>query len=138
MIKMHTLGHGFVPPDIQAGAMRYHGMSPLVSVLYQQKVIEAVAYPQLTVLESAVQFIGCQGILPAPESAYAIKAVVDEAVKCKESNEKRTILFALSGHGYFDLATYDAFLAGKLNDFAYSEEKVEAALAKLPKAPSEA
>jgi tryptophan synthase beta chain len=138
MIKMHTLGHGFVPPDIQAGAMRYHGMSPVVSALYQKKVIEAVAYPQIAVLEIAVQFLGCQGILPAPESAYAIKAVADEAMKCKEAKEKRTILFALSGHGHFDLSTYDAFLAGRLKDFAYPEEKVEAALAELPQVSSEA
>jgi len=137
MLKMHTLGHGFVPPEIQAGAMRYHGMSPMVSALYQEKVIEAIAYPQLAVLESAVQFLGCEGILPASESAYAIKAVVDEAMKCKAEKEKKTILFALSGHGYFDLSTYDAFLAGKLKDFIYSEEEVERALAELPIISSE-
>ena len=137
MLKMHTLGHGFVPPDIRAGAMRYHGMSPLVSALYQEKAIEAVAYPQLAVLESAVQFLGCEGILPASESAYAIKAVVEEALKCRAEKEKKTILFALSAHGYFDLATYDAFLAGKLEDFIYSEEEVERALSELPIISSE-
>lgn len=136
MLKMHTLGHGFVPPDIQAGGMRYHGMSPLVSALYQEKVIEAVAYHQLSVLESAVQFLHCEGILPAAESAYAIKAVVDEALKCKAAREKKTILFALSAHGYFDLSTYDAFLAGRLKDFAHSEEEAEKALAELPKVSS--
>jgi tryptophan synthase beta chain len=137
MLKMHTLGHGFVPPDIRAGAMRYHGMSPLVSMFYKEKYIEAIAYPQLPVLESAVQFLGCEGLLPAPESAYAIKAVVDEALKCKAAREKKTILFALSTHGYFDISTYDLFLAGKLEDPAYSDEDVEKALAGLPRVQSE-
>ena len=134
MFKMHTLGHGFVPPEIQAGSMRYHGMSPLVSALYEQKFIEAVAYPQLSALESAVQFLNCEGILAAPESAYAIKAVVDEALECKATGAKKTILFALASHGYFDLSTYDAFLAGRLKDHFYSEEELERALAGLPEA----
>lgn len=136
LLKMHTLGHGFVPPQIQARGMRYHGMSPLVSALYEEKFIEAVAYAQLPVLESAVQFFNCEGILPAPESAYAIKAVADEALRCKTTREKKTILFALSAHGYFDLSTYDAFLSGKLKDLAYSEEEVRRALADLPSIPS--
>jgi tryptophan synthase beta chain len=133
ILKMHTLGHGFVPPDILSDSMRYHGMSPLVSALYRQKLIEAVAYPQLAALESAVQFLHCEAILPAPESAYAIKAVMDEALKCKVAKEKKTILFALSAHGYFGLSIYDALLAGRLEDILYLEEEAEKALAELPK-----
>jgi len=133
MLKMHTLGHDFVPPHIRAGAMRYHGMSPLVSALYSNKIIEAVAYTQDAVLESAILFTQSEGILPAPESAFAIKATVEEALACKHSNERKTILFALNAHGYFDLEAYEAYLTGKLEKFEPPREKIEAALAKLPK-----
>jgi len=132
MLKMHTLGHDFVPPHIRAGAMRYHGMSPLVSALYSNKVIEAVAYTQRDVLESAILFTHSEGILPSPESAYAIKAVVEEALACKSRKEKKTILFALNAHGYFDLGAYEAYLTGKLEYFAPDKEMIEAALTKLP------
>lgn len=136
MLKMHTLGHSFVPSHIRAGAMRYHGMSPLVSALYDHKIIEAVSYPQEAVLESAVQFLHSEGIVPAPESAYAIKAAAEEALACKSSGERKTILFALNAHGYFDLEVYEEYLAGKLEQVVFPKENIEAALAKLPDAPA--
>ena len=132
MLKMHTLGHDFVPPHIRAGSMRYHGMSPLVSALYDNKLIEAVAHHQNDVLESAILFAQCEGIVPAPESAYAIKAVVEEALACKSSRERKTILFALNAHGYFDLDVYQAYLDGKVEHFQTPEGKIEEALARLP------
>lgn len=114
LLLMFTLGHDFVPPPIHAGGLRYHGAAPLVSLLHKEKVIEAVAYDQLPVFEAAVKFAKNQGIIPAPESAHAIKAVFDEAEKCKQSGEEKTILFNLSGHGHFDMSAYQDFLSGKL------------------------
>jgi tryptophan synthase beta chain len=131
--KMYTLGHGFVPAGIHAGGLRYHGMSPLVSALYDQKLIEAVALHQRGIFEAAVKFARLEGLVVAPESAHAVKAAMDAAVRCKESGEAKTILFNLSGHGNFDLASYDAYFAGRLEDYEYPRESVEAALADLPK-----
>ncbi|MHB0868862.1 MAG: TrpB-like pyridoxal phosphate-dependent enzyme [Chloroflexota bacterium] len=131
--KMYTLGHGFVPAGIHAGGLRYHGMAPLVSALYEQGVIDAVALPQMSVFAAAVQFARLEGIVVAPESAHAIKAAVDVALQCKESGEAKTILFNLSGHGNFDMAAYDDYFAGKLEDYEYPEAKVREALADLPK-----
>jgi len=105
-----------VPPPIHAGGLRYHGAAPIVSLLHKEKVIEAVAYDQLPVFEAAMKFAKNQGIIPAPESAHAIKAVFDEAEKCKQSGEEKTILFNLSGHGHFDMTAYQDFLAGRLKD----------------------
>jgi len=116
LLLMFTLGHDFVPPPIHAGGLRYHGAAPIVSLLHKEKIIEAVAYDQLPVFEAAVKFAKNQGIIPAPESAHAIKAVFDEAEKCKQSGEKKTILFNLSGHGHFDMSAYQDFLAGRLTD----------------------
>ena len=113
MLKMHTLGHDFVPPPIRAGAMRYHGMSPVVSALYDNEVIEAVAFGQDDVLEAAILFAHSEGIVPAPESAYAIKAAVVEALACKAAKQSKVILFALNAHGYFDLEAYSEHLARK-------------------------
>jgi len=132
MAKMYTLGHSFVPPGIHAGGLRYHGDSPIVSALYNQKVIEAVAYPQTTVFAAALQFVQAEGIVPAPESAHAIRAAIDEALLCKESGERKTILFNLSGHGHFDMTAYDSYLAGSLVDTEYSAEAVELALTGIP------
>lgn len=132
VLKMHTLGHDFVPAHIRAGAMRYHGMSPLVSALYDHKIIEAVAYPQKAVLEAAIQFAHCEGIVPAPESAYAIKAVSQEALACKDAGQKKTILFALNAHGYFDLDAYQSYLAGKLEEAGSPVEQISSALTRLP------
>lgn len=115
LLLMFTLGHDFVPPPIHAGGLRYHGAAPLVSLLHKEKVIEALAYEQPEVFEAAVKFAKNQGIIPAPESAHAIKAVFDEAAKCKQSGEAKVILFNLSGHGHFDMSAYQDFLAGKLS-----------------------
>lgn len=132
LLKMHTLGHDFVPSHIRAGAMRYHGMSPLVSVLYDNKVVEAVAYSQDAVLETAVQFAHCEGIVPAPESAYTLKAVAEQALACRDKKEKKTILFALHAHGYFDLSAYESYLAGKLEEIGSPAEQINSALTRLP------
>ena len=132
LIKMHTLGHEFVPPGIHAGGLRYHGMAPLVSALYEQGLIEARAVPQTQSFAAAVQFARTEGILPAPEPGHAIAAVVDEALRCREAGEARTILFNLCGHGHFDLSAYESYLAGRLEDYEYPAERVQAALAGLP------
>ncbi|SNZ13603.1 TrpB-like pyridoxal phosphate-dependent enzyme [Hydrogenobacter hydrogenophilus] len=116
LIKMYTLGHGFVPPPIHAGGLRYHGDAPLVCKLYHLGHIEAVAYKQTEVFKAAITFARTEGIVPAPESSHAIKAAIDEALKCKETGEEKVILFNLSGHGYFDLSAYDKYLRGELED----------------------
>jgi tryptophan synthase beta chain len=116
LLWMYTLGHDFIPPKIHAGGLRYHGMAPLVSHLYDLDLIDAVAYSQSKVFEAAVLFARTEGIVPAPEAAHAIRAVVDEAAKAREEGRKKVILFNLSGHGLLDLASYDAFLSGHLRD----------------------
>lgn len=133
LLKMYTLGHNFIPPSIHAGGLRYHGMAPLVSALYNHGYIEAVAYPQTKVFEAGIIFARTEGIVPAPESSHAIRAVIDEALMAKERGEKKVILFNLSGHGFFDLSAYDQYLSGKLEDFFYPKDKVEEALKDLPK-----
>ena len=115
LMMMYTLGHDFLPPRIHAGGLRYHGMSPLVSHLYKLGLIEAVAYPQLKVFEAATMFARTQGIVPAPESSHAIRAAIDEALKAREENKKRVIVFNLSGHGLMDMTAYDNYLAGALH-----------------------
>ena len=135
MVKMYTLGHSFMPAGIHAGGLRYHGDSPIVSALYDEGIIEAVALPQNPVFAAALQFAQTESILPAPESAHAIKGAIDEALKCKETGEAKSILFCLSGHGNFDLTAYDDYLKGRLVDTEYSAEEVEKALAEL-KQPS--
>jgi len=132
LVKMHTLGHDFVPEGIHAGGLRYHGMSPLISHLYELGVIEAIAYPQNTVFEAGVTFARTQGILPAPEPTHAIRAAMDEAIRCREAGEAKTILFNLCGHGHFDLAAYENYLAGNLVDFELPMAQVKDALTRLP------
>ncbi len=132
IVKMHTLGHGFIPESIHAGGLRYHGMAPSLCALYDAGYVEAIAVPQVATFEAAVQFARTEGIVPAPESAHAIRAAIDEALDAKKKGDKRVILFNLSGHGHFDLAAYEQYLSGKLQDFKYPEEKVKAALAELP------
>jgi pyridoxal-phosphate dependent TrpB-like enzyme len=132
LMKMYTLGHNFMPPGIHAGGLRYHGESPLVSQLYHEKLIEAVAVPQVATFAAGVMFAKAEGIIPAPESCHGIRAVIDEAVRCKETGEAKTLLFCLSGHGHFDMASYDRYLSGKLEDFDYPVELVQAALKELP------
>ena len=119
IVKMYTLGSSFIPAPIHAGGLRYHGMSPIVSALYDQGYIEAVAVHQNPVFAAAVQFARAEGILPAPESAHAIRVAIDEALQCKERGEKKVIAFNLSGHGHFDLGGYDAYFRGKLPDYEY-------------------
>lgn len=116
LLWMYTLGHDFMPPKIHAGGLRYHGMAPTVSHLYKLGLIEAIAYPQTKVFEAAVTFARTEGIIPAPESAHAVRAAVDEALKARESGEKKVILFNLSGHGMLDLTAYEAYLSGSLQD----------------------
>ncbi len=116
LMKMYTLGHDFVPPSIHAGGLRYHGMSPIVSGLYKEGLINAVSVPQTAVFKAAVDFARTEGIVPAPESAHSVKAAIDEALKCKETGESKVILFNLSGHGLLDLSAYQQYLEGKLQD----------------------
>ena len=131
--KMCTLGHTFVPEGIHAGGLRYHGMSPIVSMLYKEKLIEAVSVHQNSTFKAAVTFAKTEGIIPAPETSHAIKTAIDEALKCKETGEKKTILFNFSGHGYFDLNSYDKYLSKELTDYEHPEHKIKEALKHLPK-----
>jgi len=133
VVKMYTLGHDFVPPSIHAGGLRYHGMAPALSALVDAGLIDAVAVKQKETFEAALQFARAEGIVPAPESAHAIRAAIDEALDAKAKGEKRVILFNLSGHGNFDMTAYEAYLAGKLEDYEYPADAVAAAMQKLPK-----
>ena len=132
IVKMHTLGHDFVPPAIHAGGLRYHGMAPSICALYDAGHIEAVSVKQKATFEAAIQFARAEGIVPAPESAHGIRAAIDEALDAKAKGEKRVILFNLSGHGHFDLGAYESYLTGKLEDYDYPEDAVKEAMAKLP------
>jgi tryptophan synthase beta chain len=133
LMLQYTLGHDFVPPSIHAGGLRYHGDSCLVSQMYKEGLIEAVAVPQIATFEAGVRFSRSEGIVPAPESNHAIRAVIDEALRCKESAEEKTLFFNLSGHGHFDMASYDKYFAGELVDYEYPQEEIERALHNLPK-----
>ena len=135
IVKMHTLGHDFVPAAIHAGGLRYHGMAPILCGLYEAGHIEAVAVPQKATFDAAIQFAHAEGIIPAPESAHGIRAAIDQALDAKTKGEKRVILFNLSGHGNFDMAAYEAYLSGKLEDYEYPAEAVKASLEKLPQVP---
>ncbi|TVO52690.1 TrpB-like pyridoxal phosphate-dependent enzyme [Denitromonas halophila] len=133
LMKMYTLGHDFMPPGIHAGGLRYHGDSPLVSQLYHEKLVEAVAVPQLATFEAGVLFARHEGIIPAPESCHGIRAAIDEALVCKQTGEPKVILFNLTGHGHFDMASYDRYFSGQLENYEYPAEAVAASLAHLPK-----
>jgi len=135
LLKMHTLGHTFIPPKIHAGGLRYHGMAPLVSALVEKKLVEARRVHQVPVFQAAVQFARAEGILPAPETAHAIRVVIDEALECKKTGEPKVIVFNFSGHGHFDLAAYDAYFANRLEDYAYPEEAIREAMKKVPVVP---
>jgi tryptophan synthase beta chain len=132
LMKMYTLGHGFMPAPIHAGGLRYHGMAAQIGELYRHGFIEAVAVPQLATFEAGVQFARTEGILPAPESAHAIRTAIDEALKCREEGVSRTIVFNLSGHGHFDLASYEKYLSGKIEDYVLPEEEIKRAQTQLP------
>jgi tryptophan synthase beta chain len=136
LMPMYTLGHDFVPPPVHAGGLRYHGDAPLVCGLVREGIVDARAFKQNETFEAAVQFARTEGIIPAPEPAHAIRAVIDEAHAAREAGEERVILFNLCGHGHFDLAAYDAYLAGDLEDPEFSETEMEEALARLPEAPA--
>jgi tryptophan synthase beta chain len=133
LMKMYTLGHDFMPPGIHAGGLRYHGDSALISQLYNEGLLGAVAVPQIETFEAGVLFAKSEGIVPAPESTHAIAATIREAKRCAETGEAKTLLFNLSGHGHFDMTSYDRFFAGELEDFDYPEEAIKESLAHLPK-----
>jgi tryptophan synthase beta chain len=130
--KMYTLGHDFTPEGIHAGGLRYHGDSAIVSQLYHDGIIEAQSYGQKSVFDAAVLFARTEGIVPAPESSHAIRAAIDEALKYKEAGESKVILFNLSGHGYFDMSSYDLYFSGNMIDVDYSKEDVRKSIANLP------
>lgn len=133
LLRMYTLGHSFVPPKIHAGGLRYHGDAPLLCKLVKDGYIEARAYHQNAVFEAAVLFARTEGYVPAPETAHAVKAVIDEAIKAKEEGNGKVIVFNFSGHGHFDLSAYDAYFSGELEDYEYPEELIRQALKELPK-----
>jgi len=136
LLKMHTLGHDFVPDPIHAGGLRYHGMSPLFSHIYELGLIEAEARAQQECFAAGIQFARTEGIVPAPEPTHALASVVAEANACAESGEERIILTALCGHGHFDMSAYDNYLAGELVDYDYPQAKVDDALTRLPRVPA--
>ena len=136
LMKMHTLGHDFIPDPIHAGGLRYHGMSPLISHLYEEALIEAIAKTQHECFAAGVQFARTEGIVPAPEPTHAIAAAIEEALRCKESGESKVILTALCGHGHLDLPAYDAYLSGAMQDNALDDAALAAALASLPSVPA--
>jgi tryptophan synthase beta chain len=137
IVKMYTLGHDFVPPAIHAGGLRYHGMAPTLSALYNAGYIEAVAVPQNAVFQAAILFAQNEGILPAPESAHAIRTAIDEALIAKETGEKRVILFNLSGHGHFDMTAYNAYLSGHLIDRDYIVPAMDELVKHMPEINAE-
>lgn len=133
LAKMYTLGSGFIPAPNHSGGLRYHGMSSTLSQLYYDGYMEAISVPQTEVFEAAEKFARVEGILPAPESSHAIKAAIDEALKCKETGEEKTIVFGLTGTGYFDMVAYEKFHDGKMSDYIPTDEDIQATLDKLPK-----
>ena len=135
LMPMYTLGHDFVPPPVHAGGLRYHGDAPSLCALVKAGMVEAKAIPQNAAFEAAMRFAGCEGIIPAPEPAHAIRAAFDEAEAAKQAGEERVILVNVCGHGHFDMAAYSAYLAGELEDLEFSEGEMEAALERLPEAP---
>jgi len=132
LVKMHTLGHTFMPAPMHAGGLRYHGMAPLICKLYDEGAIEARAVPQLATFEAAILFARAEGILPAPEAAHAVRGAIDEALRARKEGRRKTIVFNLCGHGFLDLSAYEAYLSGKLQDYEYPAEKVQEALRHLP------
>ena len=135
LARMYTLGSGFVPSANHAGGLRYHGMAPIVSKLYHDGYMEAVAVEQTKVFEAATLFAKQETILPAPESAHAIRGAIDEALKCKETGEAKTILFGLTGTGYFDMTAYESYLTGRMNDHVPTDEELAIGFNGLPKIP---
>ena len=135
--KMFTLGHTFMPPPVHAGGLRYHGMAPIICHLHKLGFVEARAVPQIATFEAGITFACTEGIISAPETNHAIRVTIDEALKCKEEGKSKVILLAHSGHGHFDMSAYEAYLSGKLTDYAYPEDMVKEALKSLPEVPAE-
>ena len=133
LAKMYTLGSGFIPSANHAGGLRYHGMSPVLSELYHQGLMEARSVEQTKVFEAAEYFARVEGILPAPESSHAIRVAIDEALKCRETGEEKTILFGLTGTGYFDMVAYQRFNDGQMSDYVPTDAELQASFAQLPK-----
>lgn len=132
LMKMHTLGHDFIPDPIHAGGLRYHGMAPLISHLYELGFMEAIAISQIECFQGAIQFARSEGLIPAPEPTHAIAAAIREALHCKETGESKVILMAMCGHGHFDLPAYEKYLQGVMVDLSFSEDKIQASLANIP------
>ncbi|OVA12504.1 Tryptophan synthase beta subunit-like PLP-dependent enzymes superfamily [Macleaya cordata] len=132
LMKMHTLGHDFIPDPIHAGGLRYHGMAPLISHVYELGFMEAMAIPQIECFKGAIQFARSEGLIPAPEPTHAIAAAIREALHCKETGESKVILLAMCGHGHFDLPAYEKYLQGNMVDLSFADEKVQASLANVP------
>ncbi|KAL7612405.1 uncharacterized protein LOC111876670 [Lactuca sativa] len=132
LMKMHTLGHDFIPDPIHSGGLRYHGMAPLISHIYELGFMEAIAIPQIECFRGAIQFARSEGLIPAPEPTHAIAAAIREALHCKESGESKVILMAMCGHGHFDLPAYEKYLQGAMVDLSFSEDKMQASLANIP------
>jgi len=128
LVLMHTLGHDFIPDPIHAGGLRYHGMAPTISLMVEEGEVGVRAYNQVEAFDAAALFTRTEGIVPAPEPSHAIKAVVDEALRCKETGEEKTILFLLCGHGHFDMKAFDDYLAGNLSPFEMPMEKIQTSL----------
>ncbi len=137
LAKMYTLGSGFIPSANHAGGLRYHGMSPVLSQLYHDGLMEAVSVEQTKVFEAAEQFARVEGILPAPESSHAIRIAIDEALKCKETGEEKTILFGLTGTGYFDMVAYEKYHNGEMRDYVPTDAELAESLSKLPQVPGQ-
>jgi tryptophan synthase beta chain len=133
LVPMHTLGHDFIPAPIHAGGLRYHGIAPTISLLASEKQLETQAYNQIDVFDAAKLFIQTEGIIPAPEPSHAIKGAIDEALRCKQTGEEKTILFLLCGHGFFDMQAYDEYFSGRLQPYEYPAEKVAESMEKLAK-----
>ena len=132
LMKMHTLGHGFIPDPIHAGGLRYHGMAPMVSHVYELGLAEAESIGQLECFQAALMFARTQGIVPAPEPTHALAAAIREANRCKESGESKVILTALCGHGHLDMASYESYLSGRMEDLDFPEDQLRAAMAAVP------
>jgi tryptophan synthase beta chain len=132
LLKMNTLGHDFIPDPIHAGGLRYHGMSPLLSHIYQLGLIEAVAKPQLDCFAAGLRFARTEGIVPAPEPTHAVAESIDEALRCRETGEEKVILTALCGHGLLDLGAYGDYISGQITDLEVPESSIQQALAGLP------
>ena len=132
LVKMFTLGHGFIPAPIHAGGLRYHGMASSICELYRNNIIEARAVQQCATFEAGIQFARTEGIIPAPEAAHAVRGAMDEAIRCREEGKSETIVFNLCGHGHFDMSAYDRYLRGDIQDYELPQSEIEKAQQELP------